>query len=280
LAGGSTTVNTPASSINSIIHALSAIASGTMYGHEPAPPLGVITAVAGAAILLTAPMALLVNLRYRAHDAARTAYLTFWAAADALVVVAFVVLGYGGPPLMGHYLVPCLFSAVATFPLLFTVRFRTAAGAIAAVAVLASAVGVLTVPAGIYGGADAQVTARILSVIRAQGLSRGYAGYWLSHPITWRSDETVHVYPVQQTRCDAGRICPYELASATWYQPVAGRTFLVVTPNDACVRIPPPSLGAPLRTIPVTGGATVLVFGHDIAADFGHERPSWDAPCP
>ena len=266
LVPGATAINTPASSVNSIVHAFAAMASGTMFGADPSQPFGVVAALAGVAIPLAAPATLLATLRRRRHADAAIAYLLFWTAADVIIITAFVVFGYGGPPLQGHYLLPCLFSAVATFPLLFTKRIGAAVAIVAAV-VLVQAAGVMTVPVRDFG--SSQESARVLAAIKAQGLTRGYAGYWLSHPVTWLSGESVHVYPVEHFYCGSGGLCPYEYTSDVWYRPVSGRTFLVVTRDDSCVRTAPASLGTPLKVIPIDAEATLIVFDYDIAADFG-----------
>src|SRR5262249_5355279 len=105
--------------------------------------------------------------------------------------------------------------------------------------------------------------------IRALGLTRGYSGYWISHPITWLSGETVHVYPVQERGCEGGRsICPYEYSGDAWYTPGAGPTFLLTTRADPCVPAVPDSLGSPARVVPVDAATTLYVFNDDIAARF------------
>lgn len=266
---GVTTYNTMGSSVNTIVHALSAIAAGSFFGADPAPPLGAVTSLLGAAIALVAPAALLMQVRRGVADTARTAYLLFWTIADIAVIVAFVVLGYGGPPQQGHFLIPCLFSAVATFPFLFAPQLRLAGGAMAAVFIVIQAFAVMTLPGATLAAGDLPEDAHILAAIRAQGLTRGYAEYWLSHPITWLSEEKVHVYPVEQPNCDDGvRLCPYLYSSDTWYRPTAGPTFLIVTKDNHCVVSAPASVGTPVRVVSIDREASLYVYDHDIAAHF------------
>ncbi|MBV8529309.1 MAG: hypothetical protein JOZ75_13435 [Candidatus Dormibacteraeota bacterium] len=268
---GASASNTTGSSVSTIVHTFSAMAAGSWYGADPAPPLGLLTSVAGLAIPFSAPTALLVNIRRSPGDVGRIAYLLFWASTDILILGLYVVLKYGGAPIEGHYLIPCLLSAIATFPLLVTPRLRTMAAILAAAVVAVQAGGVLIVPVSAFSGGDAREDARVLTVIRAEGLTRGYAGYWMSHHLTWLSDETVHVYPVQQRQCEDGiRVCPYEYSGDKWYEPVAGPTFLLLSSSDPCVVKAPTSLGRPIRTVAIDPQITLVVYDHDIARSFAH----------
>ena len=271
LTAGVTTYNTVWSSVNTIVHSLSALVSGSWFGSDPAPPLGALTSLLGVGLVLVAPCALLLQRRRRSDDGL-TAYLLFWTVADLAVLVGFVVGGYGGPPQQGHYLIPCVVSAVATFPLLVTPRRRVAGGVLAAAFVLVQAFAVLTLSAStLSGGDDTYESARILAAIRAAGLTRGYAEYWLSHPITWLSGETVQVLPVEQLNCDGGmRLCPYLYSSDAWYRPIAGPAFLLVTSTDHCVVSAPASLGAPSSVVTVDDHATLYLYDHDITTSFAH----------
>lgn len=60
---GASSSNTVASSLSTIVHTFSAMSAGTWYGADPSEPLGVVTALAGAAIALCAPIALVIHLR-------------------------------------------------------------------------------------------------------------------------------------------------------------------------------------------------------------------------
>lgn len=270
LTPGASAANTLASSTNTVVHTFSAMISGRWYGADLAPPLGIATALLALVIPLTAPLALLRERRAPARDAARLAYLGFWTTVDVVIIVSFVAYGYGGAPVEGHYLIPCLFSAVATFPLLLGPRHVRAAAIFASAFVAVQAAGLLTLPPQSFAlGSDPAEAARVLTAIRDQDLTSGYAGYWLSHPITWLSGETVHVYPVQQSACDGGRaVCPYEFSGDSWYAPRSAATFLVVSASDRCVATVPATLGTPVRRVQVDAGTTLYIFDHDIAAAF------------
>lgn len=269
LAPGSSSSNTLGSSAGSVVHTLSAIAAGRWYGDDPAPPLGVITALLGLAIALVAPLGLLHTIRRRRAEPGRVAYLLFWASSDVLILTAFVAMGYGGAPIEGHYLIPCLFSAVATAPLLVGPRSRSLAGATAAAFVIVQLAGLLTLPTATFALNSPPDLPAILTAIKQQGLTRGYAGYWLSFPLTWLSTETVHVYPVQQRQCDAGlRVCPYEYSGDAWYRPAPGPTFLLLTRADPCVAAASASLGTPVTRVAIDATTTLVVYDHDVAASF------------
>jgi hypothetical protein len=109
----------------------------------------------------------------------------------------------------------------------------------------------------------------LLSQIKHLGLTRGYADYWTSAPITWISEEHINVYPVIPGCGGDGSLCPYTYASPSWYVPQAQSTFLIVRTPELCPfgdigRV----FGKPQRSVEIDPGTHVLVYSYDIASRF------------
>ena len=252
--------------------------SGAWYGGAAPAGLDPALAVAGLCVPLVAPVALWQQLRRPDPDDRRLAYLAYWAAADLLLVLAFLALGYAQSIASGRYLIPCALAAVATAPLLRLPRMpyvRLVGGlALGAFAVVQAAGALMVPPAALAGPQAPTDTARILAVVNGLGLSRGYADYWAAAPVMWASNERVHVYPVIP-RCDgAGSLCPYLYASPSWYAPARGQSFLLVRKPELCpfgdvTRV----FGRPEHSTAVDAESTILVYSYDIASRFG-SKPS------
>jgi hypothetical protein len=256
------------------LHSFAWLATGGWYNSElPIPWVG-LSLLIGCAVPLVAPMVLALRAQRRRRyggEEAVIAYCAFWAAADVFVLLAYLALGLSESPQSAYYLIPCLLSAGATLPLgIVGPRSRWAArGAASGVAAFA-ALGLALLPALTFAGTQAPLDGqRVLSVLRAQHLTHGYADYWTSHPLTWLSGEGVHVFPVNE-HCSSnpGAVCKYPFSDDAWYR-TAGSTFLILRTPSSCVDIEPRSLlGAPLRTISVDRSVSVLVYDYDIATRF------------
>ncbi|MGH2773331.1 MAG: hypothetical protein ACRDIU_09380, partial [Actinomycetota bacterium] len=118
--------------------------------------------------------------------------------------------------------------------------------------------------------------AAAISFLNAEGLTRGYAGYWSSHALTLRSGLKVHFYPVGPCRRPVSdMLCPFYVNVRTaWYRPVRAKTFLLTdgVESGGLTEPPPPALGLPEK-VRRFGSLTVYVYPVDIA---GHFLP----PCP
>jgi hypothetical protein len=217
------------------------------------------------------------------------AYGLFWGMAFAFLVGAFVFLGYGagGAPMQGHYLVGCYFAAAALIPAIAVryaprslTRWRSRAGAAALVAVgvfslfgVNNAVSTATFDASLfYDRLQVPAAADPLPVLLEHGLTRGYAGYWESYDLDWRSGGVLSVWPLLggAAACGggAGSLCPYDFAPKGEYTPVAGRTF-IITPwtGETCGRsLPSVAIFGPPDAVYTRGPYTISVYGYDIAS--------------
>lgn len=107
----------------------------------------------------------------------------------------------------------------------------------------------------------------IQAFAKANGATRGYAGFWDAHPITWHTRFGVHVTPVQG--CGEGANCRfYQHFIDAWYAPQPGRSFLVIDPSLPTQPNVDARYGSPVAQTQF-GSVRVYVYDHDIAGDLG-----------
>jgi hypothetical protein len=222
-------------------------------------------------------------------DSLLAAYGLYWGLALACLLGAFILLGYGagGAPAQGHYLVGCYFATAALLPALVvrvatrkisSGRSRTAAAALVAAAAFTLFAVNTTISTATFDASQyydkLQVPTAVdpLPTLLQHGLSRGYAGYWESYDLTWRSGGALSVWPLlggaQACSGGATSLCAYAFAPQGEYSPVKGRTF-IITPwsGETCGRAAPSVaiFGAP-EAVYTRGPYTISVYGYDIAA--------------
>jgi len=254
------------------LHGVGWLISGSWYGADLAWPLRGLQLTAGFAVAAAPPLALYLEIRKRRGNGgneARVAYAAFWSAVDVLVIAAYGGLALDTSAEHARYLIPCVLAAAACVPLLAAGRRRGfAVSAAAAAWAVTAAIGLMTVPAGNFAGRYAPTEAtRIVNDLQREGLARGYADYWLSHPLTWLSAERVHVYPVDEhCAAAAATLCAYAISDPAWYQALGGRTFLIVRSNYRCVNQEPRALlGRAQRVIHGDANTTIVTYDYDIA---------------
>jgi len=223
------------------------------------------------------------------RDMALTGFGLYWGLAFACLVGSFVLLGYGagGAPVQGHYLVGCYFAAAALLPAAAhgfvrsgagTRRSRTRVTALIAVGAFTlfavdNAVSVATFDASqYYDRLQVPASDDPLPVLLAHGLSRGYAGYWESYDLDWRSGGELSVWPLLggAHACSGGAasLCPYDFAPRGEYTPTAGPTF-IITPwtGETCGRsAPSAAIFGPPEAVYTRGPYTISVYGYDVAS--------------
>ena len=217
------------------------------------------------------------------------AYGLFWGMAFAFLLGAFVFLGYGagGAPMQGRYLVGCYLAAAALLPAI-VIRFgptslarrhsRAGAAALLAVGVFGlfavnNAVSTATFDAShFYDQLQVPAADDPLPVLLEHGLTRGYAGYWESYDLDWRSNGALSVWPLLggSTACAGGAasLCPYDFAPKGEYAPAAGTTF-IITPwtGESCGKsLPSAAIFGPPETVYTRGPYTISVYGYDVAS--------------
>jgi hypothetical protein len=265
--------------------------NGYFFGQPRSIESALSLAVAlGAVVALVAPF-IVLRRRLRepqptdsALELGRSAYIFFWAATMAIVPLAAVAsdqnIAHGG----ARYILPVLFAAAATVPLLArsaTSRYLVIAG-VSIYAVL----GILRIDVigqdvigdtrdGDLHNAAGRVAIQanqLVSIAQQEQAYIGYAEYWDAAGPSWSTKLKVKVFPVDHF-CDSGDGVPCPISfikHGGWYVPRPGiRTFLVgPRPEEAASYEPPPALGRPLATHSLSNGAHLYVYPYDIAERF------------
>ena len=214
----------------------------------------------------------------------RSAYIFFWAATMAIVPLGAVASDQNVSDGGARYILPVLFAAAATVPLLA----RSAAArylVIAGVSVYA-VLGILNIDTrgqevpGIDRTEDLQTSAdriaiqanELISVADQEQAHVGYGGYWEAGGPSWSSKMRVKVFPVDHFCEDADGVpCPISFnVHGGWYVARPGiRSFLIgPPPGEAPSYQPPAALGLPLSTHQLSNGTQLYVYSYDIAERF------------
>jgi hypothetical protein len=265
--------------------------NGYFFGRELTFESALTFAVAlGVMVALVAPFIVLWRLLREPQPAAspaelgRSAYIFFWAATMAIVPLGAVASDQNVSDGGARYVLPVLFAAAATVPLLarsVTARYLVIAG-VSVYALL----GILTmdmrgqeVP-GVDRTGDLQTSAdrvaihanELIAIADREQAQIGYAGYWEAGGPSWSTKFKVNVFPVNHF-CENGDgvPCPVRFnMHGGWYVPRPGiRSFLVSpSPQEASSYEPPPALGPPLSTHDLSDGTQLYVYPYDIAERF------------
>lgn len=210
---------------------------------------------------------------------ARVAWVTYWTAVLAAALVAFVFSGASfvdGQP-VARYLFGVPFAAGALLAAQAG-RMRFAAPVLAPAALLA-ALAILglarTEPPRMREARTTDLPA-IEAVARAERVTRGYASYWSSYPMSVRSAFRLQVDPVGECPAPQGTgLCPMFLHYVDRaYEPRPGiRSFLLVDDGPGSVAGPgvwvtrPPDGPTPVAVHQIGPNLRMLIYDHDLAAD-------------
>jgi hypothetical protein len=233
----------------------------------------------------------------------RELWTAYWALSALFVAGAFAVtiFGVGDPEGSTRYLAPIFYGLVALVPAAAAAsssRARRLAAAGAAVVCLTGIGGQADVLHGtsrlpgvlvasdIPGVPDRidrervelrQQSGPILAFLGAEHVSRGYSGYWDSHPLTLQSRGTATVLPVSECRAPASTVlCASTLATASrWYRPQEGeRSFVLTGPGGwLSLTSPPSGVFGPPAAMRRFGRYAVFVYDYDVASRFEPVRP-------
>jgi hypothetical protein len=199
---------------------------------------------------------------------ARELHAAFWASSMVCAAVAYIVTTVASFP-TDRYFTVVVPAIAATVPLLMktrATRWLIAVGA--SIFITASIVSLAADDERsviVFRGADVPYARQIESVVRARGLSVGYAGYWNAASLDWSTHERLHVYPITDR---FGPTQPMYLARAdSWYRPRPNTpSYLILAPGDFDLRDQLPSdLPRPRSQIRI-GPITLAVYPDDLAA--------------
>jgi hypothetical protein len=208
------------------------------------------------------PVLWLARVARRARPALLV-HLTFWSVVVVALAAAMLVTTLGVDLGSTRYVIPMLFAATVTAPLLLDVgpRARVAAILGAVVVVTGSVVSLADRTTSGLAPTTRAMLAAIERTAAQTGARTGFGAYELASNVTWATDGRVVARPVEDWTTP-GRVCGFPTArDASWYRPTgAPRTFLL-WPGPQ----PPASLGRPARAQPIGGGATMFVYDADLA---------------
>jgi len=251
-----------------------ALLGGANYalpGGYPPEPLRVILALLAAAGVAASVFCAVKQLLARTEPL-RRAYACYWGASVLLLSLSFVLttnavaLGAGS----ANYLLTFAPAAGAGVALLASTsdRARLAAALAVVLVGVTNLVGIAQGHADTPKGAIGLYKSRIVETLDRNGVRRGYAGYWDAQNLSWQSDMRVLVAPVQPC---ADALCSFDFSTiASWYEPHAGPSFLIVDPTNGVIADAPPFTQNARKRYRF-GPLTVYVFGYDIAR-FIHAR--------
>jgi hypothetical protein len=239
------------------------------YPHEPLRVLVGILWIAGVASPVVAAILL------RRTDVTVRAYATFWAAVVVCLCTVFVVTPNAADlgPKAANYLL-ALAPAAGVGVALLAMRAHSAQLAVALAVCVVAAVNIGHIAAGSAEITDLPAMKAhwhgVEQVLEHEGVTRGYAGYWDSHNLSWQSHMHLRVAPV--VNC-ADTLCPYNFFTIrSWYLGQSGPTFLLIDPTNAFVKAP--SFVSEAVSTHRLGPLTLYVFRHDIARHFRVIAPS------
>jgi len=204
---------------------------------------------------------------------ARTAAIVFWSSSAVVVAAAFVISRVASDIGSARYLIPCYFAvgALASIGVDRTLRRRTIAALAVTVATVVAAAEIFLVA---YGGFELEPARQqlpdLITVLQTHHLSRGYANYWDSNVISWKTHGRIEVLPVFEgcRTGDKAILCPYYWeVSRNAYLPVAGPSFVVVGLNSPGQQPSERIFGSPTSVLHVDG-LRIYVFKYDVASRF------------
>lgn len=207
--------------------------------------------VAGVAL---APVLLVLALVRRRPEPIRLVHLVFWSVVVGGLVAAVILTNLAEQP-STRYVISLLLALAVTVPLLPRVAALTAT-----IVLLAGATVALADRDLADVGRDARATlASIERAAQASGARTGFGDYYLASNVTWGTHGRVVSRPVISW---ATPVCPFDVAiDRAWFRPTGSHRTFVLWPTAT----PPNGLGTPMRTIPIEGGATMFVYGGDVA---------------
>jgi hypothetical protein len=253
-----------------------ALLGGANYalpGGYPPEPLRVVLALLAVTGVAVAVLGAVKQLLGRAEPL-RRAYACYWGASVVLLSLSFVLttnavaLGAGS----ANYLLTFAPAAGAGVALLASTsqRARLAAALAVALVCVTNLIGIVQGHADTPKGAIGTYKSQIVETLERGGVQRGYAGYWDAQNLSWQSDMRVLVAPVQPC---GDALCRFDFSTiASWYQPHAGPSFLIVDPTTGVVAEAPP-FAQSAKTRYRFGPLTVYVFRKDIGRYIAPDRP-------
>jgi len=255
-----------------------ALLGGANYalpGPYPVEPVRILVALF---VVLGVVAPLVAALRYlsRRTEPLRRAYACYWAAAAAILGIAFVVTSNAASLGAGsfNYLLTLAPAAGAGVALISFESSRARLLAAAAVVFVGATnlIGVVQGRAETPPGLIGTYERPLVRLLAEKHVTHGYAGYWDAQNLTWQSGMRVFVAPV--TRCDLPTkpLCEVRIfVVQSWYEEQPGPSFLIVDPTNGFVTTPPPIVRRASASYRF-GQLRVYIFPYDLARNI-HALP-------
>jgi hypothetical protein len=195
------------------------------------------------------------------------AYVLFWGSSLVCLSAGFILTTAPAGTGTTRYLVGVVYAVAAMLPLFARASVIARAAVVAGTVVfLLTAIIALqdstASKAPSAQGPSQQVAEEVASVARRMNAPKGYALYYDAAPIMWRSNLEVQVAPLIGCEATRTHVCPGPFNYLEhWYQPGAGRSFLL-TDSSGPAWTPPP-LEDPIATYRF-GTVTMTVYETDI----------------
>jgi hypothetical protein len=107
---------------------------------------------------------------------------------------------------------------------------------------------------------------QVIHFLERRGLEHGYAGYYDSQSLMWKSGLRLVIVSAQAC-ADGVHLCKIpDFTIDSWFKPRPGPTFLIVDPLGGMTFRPPPSFGPSTVTRHFGPQAVVYVFPRDVIA--------------
>ncbi len=196
-------------------------------------------------------------------------YVLFWASSLVCLSAGFILTTAAVGTSTTRYLVGVVYAVAAMLPLFarasVTARAAVVAGAVVfllnAIIALQHSAESKAPPAQ---GPSQQVAEDVARVALRMNAHKGYALYYDAAPIMWRSNLEVQVAPLIGCSATPTHVCPGPFNYLEhWYQPSAGRSFLLTDSSGASWT--PPPLEPPIATYHF-GTVTMTVYETDIVS--------------
>lgn len=197
--------------------------------------------------------------------------VAFWALVAAINAVTFVLTSGAESQLTGRYLVPGWTAVCVLLPILAARSGRPWLGGLAATLICAAATFGFVKQPGPNDGPPESLASDVRKIAEAEGVTRGFGGFWTAMPVTWHSRFEVEVYPVWACGGypESGTNCPfYEHQISSWYAPVPGPSMLLIDTSRPYPPLLDPRYGKPILTRH-WGPYSLYVYDHDIAPELG-----------
>lgn len=108
-----------------------------------------------------------------------------------------------------------------------------------------------------------QPSTRLIEVLRGEGLSKGYADYWVANPVTYFSDRQILTLPL---KCGQGQqpVRSAWLVNLPDFEVPAERSFYIHYTSESGECLPQRAFGNPVKEIRVDAQTTIYVYDRDV----------------